>query len=331
LKSVVNFGIIGCGGISMVHIAALKAIENAELVAVSDVFEPNLKKTAGEQRVDGYPDYHDMLKRCDIDAVIILTSNGTHAEIGIEAAQAGKSIVVEKPIDVTVEKAMKLIEACRENNVVLSCIFQHRFDPAVIAIKEAVEKGWLGKIYSCCCHTKWYRTQEYYDSVPWRGTLALDGGGALINQSIHYIDLMQYIMGGVKEVFGYTGTFAHKNIEGEDTGMAVVKFKTGAIGLIEGTTSAYPGFSCRLDIHGCEGSIMLEDDAIKYWKLMNGREPDMNLQTDMVSSHQKQLQNITDAILNDSKPEVTGSDALSALAIVQGIYCSVRKHRPVAL
>ena len=328
---VVRFGIIGCGSISRVHIEALKACKNAELVAACDVYRPNLDKVVLAEGIVGYTDYRKMLRNSAIDAVTILTASGLHAEIGIEAAKAGKHVVVEKPIDVTLETANRLIDACSENGVKLSCIFQHRFDASVLALKQAVSSGDFGRLNACCCHTKWYRNQAYYDSVAWRGTWAMDGGGALMNQSIHYIDLMQYIMGDVDEVMGYTGMLAHERMETEDVAVASLRFRNGALGLIEGTTSAYPGFSTRLDVHGQRGSVILENDAIAFWQFENGLACDDALKTKGPQPHRYQLQDIVDAILENRAPLVTGEDALQSLKIVLAIYQSAQTSQPVKI
>jgi len=325
----VKYGIIGCGSMSSMHIEALKKIPNARLVAVADIYEPNLLRTVTKENVKGYLDYRQLLGEKDVDAVIILTSSGTHSEIGIDAAKARKHVVVEKPIDTTEERAQQLIETCKENEVLLSCIFQHRFDPAVAAVKKAIQNGWLGKITGCVCRTTWYRDQEYYDCVDWRGTIRYDGGGALINQSIHYIDLMQYLLGMPAQIFGYTARLAHERIEGEDVGVAVVRFPGGGLGLIEGTTSAYPGLPSSLGIYGDAGSVLIENDAIRYWELKNGEKYE-TVATEG-SAHRKQLQDITDAIAKGCAPKVTGEEALNALKIVRAIYASAAQHRPIDL
>lgn len=331
MKNIVNVGIIGCGNISRYHIAAVNGLETTRLAAVSDNFAPNLEKVGKEQRVDVYPDYREMLRRDDIDAVAVLTASGTHAQIGMDCANAGKHVIVEKPVDVTLEHAQALIDCCKKNGVKLSCIFQHRFDRAVAAMKKAVEDGTLGRINCCCCQTRWYRDQHYYDCVDWRGTWKLDGGGALMNQSVHYIDLMQYMMGPVDEVFGYTATLAHERMETEDVGTAVVKFRSGALGMIEGTTSAYPGFATRLDLLGADGSVILENDVIKSWDTKSGSEFPEELKAKGPQPHTLQWADIADAILYGREPAVTGEEAVKALKIILAVYESRRTGRPVKI
>lgn len=331
MKQILNFGLIGCGNISKTHIEALGKLPSAKFLAACDTYAPNLEAAVRAHGVRGYSSHRELLQDRDIDVVTILTASGTHSDIGIEAARAGKHVIVEKPIDVTVEAAQALIDACRESGVMLSCIFQHRFDASVTAMKQAIAQGRLGRLNGCCCHTKWYRPQEYYDAVNWRGTFKLDGGGALMNQSIHYIDLMQHLMGPVDEVFGYTATLAHGRIEAEDVGMAALRFKSGALGIIEGTTSAYPGFYTRLDVQGDRGSILLENDAILRWELADGSVCDESLKHKGPQPHHLQIQDVIDAIQSGREPAVGGDEALKSLRIVLAVYESARTQKPVKL
>ena len=327
----VRFGLIGCGNISRFHIAAIQHCDHASITAVCDPYAPNLEKAMAATGASGYADYRDLLRQTDVDAVDIMTASGLHAQIGIVAAKAGKHVIVEKPIDVTLEAAQSLIDACRENGVKLGCVFQRRFGGPVQAIRSAVQRGDFGTLNECCCHTKWYRDQAYYDCVDWRGTWALDGGGSLMNQSIHYIDLMQYIMGDVEEVMGYTATRAHQRMETEDVAVAALRFRSGALGLIEGTTSAYPGFTTRLDVHGDKGSVILENDVNRFWDFQNELPCEDRLKEKGEQAHDIQLRDFVDAILEDRDPMVTGEDALKALRIILAIYESARLGRPVRI
>ena len=326
----IRFGIVGCGTVSRRHIEAIEACEHAQLTAVCDSYAPNLQKAVEATGAQGFDDYKKLIHSGLVDAVDILTASGLHAHIGIEAACAGKHVLVEKPIDVTLQAAQALVDACRANGVKLSCIFQRRFGEPVQAIRAAISRGDFGMLNECCCHTKWYRDQAYYDCVDWRGTWALDGGGALMNQSIHYVDLMQYLMGEVDEVMGYTATRAHQRMETEDVAVAALRFKSGALGLIEGTTSAYPGFSTRLDIHGDKGSVMLENDAIRFWQFENGLDCDERLKNASASNaHSLQICDFAQSILHNREPAVTGEEALKSLRIIGAIYESARLGKPV--
>lgn len=335
-----RFGIIGCGVIAPTHARSIDALEDAKLVAVCDIIPERAQSLAEVFSVEAVTDYRDLLKRDDIDVVNVLTPSGLHAEIGIAAAEAGKHVIVEKPIDISLAKADALIYACRKAGVKLSGIFQHRFDPAVELLKQTVDQGKLGQLNFGGSHTKWYRSQDYYDQDEWRGTWALDGGGALINQSIHYVDLLQYIMGPVAEICAYTVNRAHKDIEVEDIAVATLKFESGAVGLLEGNTAAYPGFTARLDIYGSEGSVIIENDQISEWQLKSGEACDLEkVETGFIGGtssrdiwpdgHMRQIYDVIQSIREDREPRVNGEEARKALAIVLAVYESARAGRPV--
>jgi UDP-N-acetyl-2-amino-2-deoxyglucuronate dehydrogenase len=337
-----GFGIVGCGVIAPVHARSVQEVPCARLVAVCDILEQKVKKLAEEYPAEIYLDSHEMFRRPDIDVVCILTPSGLHADIGIAAAQAGKHVLVEKPMDISLVKADQLIDACRAAGVKLGVISQHRFDPAVVVLKQAVEENRLGQLNFGGSHTKWYRSQEYYDSGDWRGTWELDGGGALINQSIHYVDLLQYIMGPVDEIHAYCATRAHKRIEVEDIAVAALKFRSGALGLLEGNTSAYPGFCARLDVYGSEGSVIIENDQISEWKLRSGEAvPVQKVEAGFIGgtsskdiwyqSHCRQIEDMVAAIIEDREPLVNGEEGRKSLEIVQAVYESARTGETIRL
>jgi predicted dehydrogenase len=337
-----KFAIVGCGVIAPVHARSIAEIEGAALTAVCDII-PEKAHTLGEAfGAPAFTDVDAMLRAADIDVVIVLTPSGLHARVGIAAAQAGKHVIVEKPMDVTLEKADALIDACRAAGVKLGCISQHRFDPAVVALKEAVQAGKLGQLNFGGSHTKWYRAQEYYDSGDWRGTWSLDGGGALINQSIHYVDLLQYIMGPVEEIHAYCATRAHQRIEVEDIAVASMRFRSGALGLLEGTTAAYPGFCARLDIYGTGGSVIIENDQVTAWELTCGEGcPAEPVETGFIGgtsskdimhfAHRRQIADFVRAVRENREPLVNGAEGRKALEIVLAVYESARTGRPVRL
>lgn len=330
-----KFAIIGCGTIAPTHARCIAELPDARLVAVYDLIPERAAALAGKFGAAVAEDYQSVLSRRDIDVICVLTPSGTHADIGAAAARAGKHVIVEKPMDVTLEKADALIRACAESGVKLCCISQHRFDPAVMALKDAVKAGGLGRLNFGGSHTKWYRSQGYYDSGDWRGTWALDGGGALINQSIHYVDLLQYIMGPVKEIHAYCATRAHERIEVEDIAVASIQFQSGALGLLEGTTSAYPGFCARLDIYGTEGSVIIENDQITAWELRSGDPcPVQGEAGGFIGgtsskdiwhhSHMRQIEDMIQAIREDRQPAVDGAEGRKPLEIVMAVYESSR-------
>lgn len=340
--TILNFAVVGCGVIARTHLKCIEELPGARLIALCDIEREKAEMLADEYPADIYTDYNELFMRDDIDIVSVLTPSGLHAEIGIAAARAGKHVIVEKPMDVSLEKADALIEACRAAGVKLSCISQHRFDHAIVALKHAVDDGKLGRLNFGGSHTKWYRSQEYYDSGGWRGTWELDGGGALINQSIHYVDMLQYIMGPVEELRAYCVCRAHERIEVEDIAVAVVKFKSGAVGLIEGNTSAYPGFCSRLDIYGSDGSVIIEDDRIKEWHLKSGETS--NVPVDNTTSiagssskniwhisHKRQIADCIQAVLEDREPLINGLEGRRPLEIVLAIYESARTGKTIKL
>jgi UDP-N-acetyl-2-amino-2-deoxyglucuronate dehydrogenase len=354
MGKLVRFAIIGCGGMGGGHVGSINAIPDTQIVAVCDIIK---ERAVDRAKIAGkgckpYTSIANMLKRDDIDVVCICTPSGLHAKHGIMAAKAGKHVITEKPIDVTVKAADALIDTCRE-----MCISQHRFDPDFIKLKEAAAAGTLGQLNFCASHTKWYRSQKYYDNGGWRGTWKLDGGGALMNQSVHYIDMMQWIMGPVEEVKAYTATRSH-TIETEDVGAACVKFKSGAIGLIEGNTTAYPGFYTRLDVFGDDGGVIIENDTIKEWKIREEVEAAKAIEeaakaaakaagieyvpapkvSDVkeegpkgaasaaitLGSHATQIQAFAEAVRNNTESPVPPESTRHAMAIICAIYKSVK-------
>ncbi|MEH7379251.1 Gfo/Idh/MocA family oxidoreductase [Bacillus sp. JJ1533] len=341
MSKTVKIGVVGSGSIANTHIKSIKQVPNAELVAIYSRNKETVQNLADTYHIKAYTDYQDFLMNAGIDMVAIVTPSGTHAELGMAAAKAGKHVVVEKPIDITIEKTNQLIESCNQANVTLSCIFQHRFDEAIQDVKKVLNEGEFGQLNFGAARTTIYRSQEYYDSGAWRGTWELDGGGALINQSIHYIDLLLYMMGPVDEVYAYTATRAHERIEVEDIAVATVKFKSSALGLIEGNTTAYPGFSTTLDIFGTNGSVIIENDNVKEWKFKSGLEYEKkqdqianDVSSNAVKSNEsfvKQYTDVVQAILENRKPLVSGEEAKKSLELILAIYQSAREGRPVKL
>ncbi len=342
MKSSLNFAIIGCGVIGPTHARSISEIDGARLVAVADIVEEKAKALAEMYEAEAYLDYTKMLERDDIDVVNIATPSGIHADMGIAAARAGKHVIVEKPMDISLGKADALIAACREQGVKLCVISQHRFDQGIVDLRKAIKEEKLGPLAFGGAYTQWYRAQEYYDSGNWRGTWTLDGGGALMNQSIHYVDLLQYIMGPVEEIHAYCARRAHVRIEVEDVSAATLKFKSGAIGVIEGMTAAYPGFAARLDIFGGDGGVIIENDTVKEWRLRSGEEyatpvseGPLIVGTSSADiwylGHRRQIQDMVDAIREDRLPLVTGEEGRKPLEIILAIYQSARTGQTVKL
>ncbi len=335
-----GFGIIGIGNVSAIHARCIQQIEDSQLIAVCSRSANKVKQTAQEYGVPYHTNFVDLIQRDNIDVVSICTPSGMHLEPALAAAQAGKHVIVEKPIEITLERADQMIHACQQANVKLAVIFQHRFDEASQQLHRAVQQGNLGKLILGDASVKWHRTQEYYEKGGWRGTLKGDGGGALINQSIHTIDLLQWIMGSVKSVSGKIGTFTHR-IEGEDLGLALLTFENGAMGVIEGSTSIYPGFPERLEIHGEKGSVILEGGKIKSWEIQGMKHKRKDFTADeksggasdpmaiSIDGHLAQYRDFIDAIHKNREPLVDGIEGRKALEIVLAIYRSSREGKAV--
>ncbi|HRR91968.1 MAG TPA: Gfo/Idh/MocA family oxidoreductase [bacterium] len=337
---VLNFAIIGCGVIAPNHAEGIVNTPSARLVAVADIVEEKAVKFAQKYNCDWYTDYKKMLDRPDIDVVNICTPSGLHPEMAIEAMKRGKHVITEKPMAITLEQADAMISASKEYKRKLACIFQRRTQSIFKKIKEVTSQGAIGKLILGDAYMKYFRSQAYYDSGDWRGTWALDGGGALMNQGIHCIDLMQWIMGEVGSVFAYTRTLARK-IEVEDTAVSVLEYKNGAIGIIEGTTSVVPGFDHRLEFHGVDGSILVNGEKIARWEV-----PGLELKLDSYETagstasdprvasyrgHQILIQDMIDAIKNDRDPLIPGEEGKKALKIILAIYKSSKERKEVYL
>jgi UDP-N-acetyl-2-amino-2-deoxyglucuronate dehydrogenase len=347
-----GFGIVGSGVIAAVHAEAIATLPGAALVAVTDVAGAAATAFAGARGCVAEPDLDALLARPDVDVVSVCVPSGLHAEIGIRAAKAGKHLVVEKPIDVTLDAADRLIEAARAAGVALTVISQHRFDQGLIEARRVLDAGALGRLVLGEASTKWYRTQAYYDSAAWRGTHAMDGG-SLLNQGIHYVDLLRWCMGPVTEVTAVCATQTHQ-IEVEDTALALLRFSSGAVGTIVASTAVFPGFAQRLEITGTDGTLTIEDGAIVRRAFgASGQEPDSgppaagtpgagtpgagtaatgsNPAAVEAASHAAQIADLLDAVEDGREPAVGGEAGRAALEIVCAVYESARTGRAVAL
>ena len=327
----VKFAAIGCGNIFEYHAAAIGAIEGAEFVAICDANREALARASQLcPSAALFEDYKTMLEESGADVVNILTPPAFHAALGVEAANRGKHVIVEKPIDISLEAADGLIEACHKNGVKLGCIFQNRFLDDILALTEAVDGGALGKLNFGGSYTKWWRDQAYFDSRKARGSLRADGGGVLINQAIHDIDLLLSFMGPVREVYGHVASRAHRDIGVEDTAAAALVFQSGAIGVIEGHTGAYPGFGSRIDLYGENGTAVVEDNRIAVWE-MKDKAPKPEARVSAGTPHQRQIEDFIRAVKDGGEPLVTGETARRAVEVILAIYGSDRTGRPVIL
>jgi len=325
-----NFGIIGCGSVADFHIESIRQIEGARLACVSSRNEERAKAVAESEGADWTSDYRTMLAREDIDIICVTTSSGSHASIGLDVLQAGKHLVIEKPITMKAEDAAQLVQTAKERGVKLSVISQRRFEAQHQAVKRVLEDDALGKLLLLEIALPFYRTQAYYDSAEWRGTIAEDGG-ALMNQGIHSIDLLLWFGGEVKSVFGKIATQTHQ-MEAEDLGLAILQFKNGAFGKVMASTSIQPGFAAQINLYGEKGTIKLEGSSIVHWTVPGRTEPSWanaatyggvtdprSIASDF---HQSQLIDVITAIETGIEPLVTGEDGLRAVQLVEAIYKS---------
>ena len=334
----IGYGIIGCGNIGPVHAAAMADVPSAKLVAVSDVVERTATALADKYNADVYTDYRKMLERKDVQAVCLCVPSGLRMEIAVACAEAGKHILSEKPLDVSTKRIDRILAATDKAGVRLGCIFQSRFAEGSQRIKQAIEQGRFGTLVLGDAYIKWYRSAEYYGSGAWRGTRKLDGGGALMNQGIHQIDLLQWFMGPVKSVRAQVTRRLHLGLEVEDTATAMLEFESGAFGVIEGSTAIWPGHPARVEIHGSTGSAYTEDGAIKFWQFAKRRaidakiEAELNRESELGSGagdplsslktegHRRQIDDFTKAILKDRPPRIDGREGRNAVALIEAIY-----------
>ena len=338
-----GFGIVGCGMIAEYHTKAINEIDGARVVAAFSRSGANGAKIAGLASARGdckvYDDLDAMLARPDLDVVCICTPSGAHLEPAVASARAGKHVVVEKPLEITLPRCDAIIRACDDAGVRLCTIFPSRFTEANRQLKAAIDGGRFGRLTLGDTHVKWWRTQQYYDSGGWRGTWSLDGGGALMNQAIHNVDLLAWLMGDVASVQAITATLAHERIEVEDTAVAALRFKNGALGVIEAATSAFPGLLKRTEIHGNQGSARVEQDDVTLWTFAESRPEDAAIQAKIAGAsgfsagasdprginhagHRDQLADFLHAIDTGGSPMVDGREGRRSVEIIRAIYRS---------
>ncbi len=334
----IGFGIAGCGMIGKVQAKAIASVPGARLLAVCARDNNRVAEFAAKFGATGYTDYDRFLNHPGLRIVNVCTPSGLHAEHGIAAARVGKHVLVEKPIETALEKADALIEACDRNGVKLGVIFQTRCLSAARKIKRAIDEGRLGRLMIGDAYVKWYRAPEYY-AGSWHGTLELEGGGVLINQAIHTVDLLRWMMGPVDTAFAMKSALRYPHIEGEDTLVASLQFQNGALGVIEAATSAKPGFKRRVEISGEHGTVILDGDAISYWEI-NGEGEDANDGEQITDGsanpaavpnegHRRQIEDMMQAVIEDRAPMIDGKEGRKSLEIVAALYASANEGRAV--
>jgi UDP-N-acetyl-2-amino-2-deoxyglucuronate dehydrogenase len=325
----IRVGVIGVKGIGELHLSELEILSKlgeTEIIAVSDVIAKSAEEAAERFDCACYFDFRSLLTREDIDLVHICVPSGLHGDIAIAAARAGKHVIVEKPMDISVKKAEQMIQTAREHGTILSVVKQNRFADDIQRVRSAMKGGLLGKPILANASVNWFRSQSYYDSSQWRGTWAVDGGGAVMNQGIHTVDLLLYLMGDYETLGSDCGTLGHERIEVEDTATAAVRFKSGALGVFTSTTCAYPGFSVRLEIFGNEGSVIITDNKVTFWRnknkleLPNIAEKEAELRYEALGLHGRQFLDVAKAIRNNKQPHVTGEEGIRSLHFIEQLY-----------
>jgi predicted dehydrogenase len=343
-----GFGIIGCGMISRFHARAIAEVRGAKLVGCYDAVPAAAEKLAAETGCKAYPTLDAMLADPTIALVVVGTPSGAHLEPAVAAARAGKHVLVEKPLEITLRRCDAIIDACQRAGVLLSTIFQSRFHEASRELKRAIEAGRFGRLTLGDAIVKWYRSQQYYDSGAWRGTWELDGGGALMNQAIHSVDLLTWLMGPVVEVRAKTALLGHQRIAVEDVALATVEFANGALGIIEASTAVYPGYLKRIEIHGTEGSAVLEEENIKTWDFAKPSKRDAVVRSRLAAAtatgggaadpkaighhgHARQFADVLQAIKSGRPPLIDGPESRRSVEIILAIYQSAETGRAVRL
>jgi len=336
----IKFALIGCGAISRKHLISISRIPDAELTAVCDLDEKLAKKVGEEYKVPYYSDFHKMAEKEDIDVFSILTPSGSHAQIILELVKYKKHFVVEKPLALRLEDADKIIEECDRNGVKIFVVKQNRFNLPIKKLREAIEQGRFGKLVLGTVRVRWCRTQEYYDSKPWRGTWAYDGG-VLTNQASHHIDMLIWMMGEVESVMAMTSTRL-VNIEAEDTGVVILRFKNGALGIIEATTATRPhDLEGSISILGEKGAVEIGGfymNQLRVWNFVDekpedrdvfekyGRNPDI-----FAWNHTEFLKDVVESIKENRKGLIDGLEGRKSLELISAIYESAETGKEIFL
>ncbi|QAY73448.1 Gfo/Idh/MocA family oxidoreductase [Agromyces protaetiae] len=352
--------IVGCGIIGLNHARAIARVDGIDVAVLVDPFVDAAERLAGvvveelgAPRPAVFADLDDALARSRPDVVVICTPSGMHVEQAAASLDAGAHVVIEKPLDVDLARARRiqeLADGAERSGTLVSVISQHRFDPASVAVAQAVRSGGLGRITSAVASVAWWRSQAYYDSGQWRGTWELDGGGALMNQGVHTVDLLLWFLGRPVEVSAQTARLAHERIEVEDVAVATVRFESGALAVLHATTAAYPGTGVRLSVLGSLGSAIIQDDQLEYlhaWvetdvadgNASQNQAAEILGPGDLVGTpkpadafvigHARQYVDIVSSIRDGAAPGVRVADAVTALAVVRSVYLSARLGRPI--
>ncbi|HRL49691.1 MAG TPA: Gfo/Idh/MocA family oxidoreductase [Propioniciclava sp.] len=353
----IGTAIIGAGAIAATHAAAIHATPDLDLVAVAA-----LTVDQAQAFIDAHHDawprgnvrattVDEVLRDERVRLVSVLTPTGTHVDLGTRVLRAGRHLVVEKPLDVDlarVQEFARIAEAAQEDGLVAAAVSQHRFDPASAQVREAIDAGRLGQLTSAVASVGWWRSQGYYDKTAWRGTWEQDGGGALMNQGVHTLDLLLWFLGLPVRVHATSRRLAHARIEVEDTLAAVIEFASGAVATVHATTAAYPGLAARLQIMGSQGTAVIEHDSLAYLHVADGSDvgemglhgggnqapPTTSSRLDATvasAGHARQFADVAHAIRHGVPPQVSVPDAAAVLTTIHALYRSATLRRPVDL
>jgi len=340
-----NFGIIGAGLIADFHAKALADIPNAKLIGCCDKIQDRAKKLADKYDALAFESYEEMLKSDDINIATIATPSGFHMEPTIAAAEAGKHVLCEKPLEVTLERIDAMIEAHEKSGTRLGGIFPYRFNDSQVALREAINSGRFGVITYAGIYVPWWRTDEYYKDS-WHGTWKLDGGGALMNQSIHMVDMLCDVMPPIESLQAYTGTLGH-TIEAEDTAVAVMRYTNGALGIIYGTTASYPGQFRRFEITGTKGTVIQVENSFTVWQFADEKPQDEEIRkkfgqieggggvSDPAAitheNHTRNFKAFLESLESGEDFWISGAEARKAVEVIHAIYKSAKEQKPVKL
>ena len=338
-----KFGIIGAGMIGHFHAKAITAMTGGTLHSVFDLRQEAAEKLASEYGGTAYSDMAEFLADKELEIVTVGTPSGAHLEPSLAALNAGKHVICEKPLEITLERIDQLTAAAAANGKTIAAVLNRRFHPGMDAFKKASDEGRFGTLTNASAYVKWYRDQAYYDSAGWRGTWALDGGGALMNQSIHTVDSLLYLAGPVKSVQANTACLAHERIEVEDIVVAIVEFESGARGVIECSTCTWSkdGHPARVQLSGTEGSVFLADEAFEIWDFMEEKPEDAGIRSTLMKGqeaglgandpsainfyqHQRNFEEVVNAIAEGREPSTSASEARKPVALITAIYESAQ-------
>jgi UDP-N-acetyl-2-amino-2-deoxyglucuronate dehydrogenase len=336
----IRLALIGCGRIAKNHFEAIAKLDDVELVSVCDVVESRARDAGAAQGVPWFTNLDQMLAQVPSDAVVVATPSGLHPPHGIAAAKAGRHVISEKPMAISLAAADALVQACDENSVHLFVVKQNRLNPPIQLLKRAVDRGRFGRIYMANCTVRWTRPQDYYDQAPWRGTWEFDGG-AFMNQASHYVDLMQWLVGPVESVMAKTATMARR-IEAEDSGVAVLKFRSGAIGTIEVSMLTFPkNLEGSITILGEKGTVKIGGTAVnkvETWMFADYDDDDKIIEQANTSpptvygfGHEAYYRNVISVLRGNAVPDTDGRAGRKSLELILGIYESAKTGRDVPL